>query len=436
MKSKLLIVACLVIVLSMSLILPLSIVNADYSDIINDPNSIVNFNQYILNDKINGTYTVGQNYSNNLPVGQYYINIDSSDTADILLVFSGGGYYRIQVRNGGYSNILTISNEIFAIQFDNNITYTNFNAINLSQMFGENNTPNLEQVHNLFVADYYPYNTGTSMSISGVNSYQQGYNDALDNFSIVESSASIVDSIFNVNAESFSKTFSQVTQAFTTHFFNGVIGIPLGFTLVPNDLVTIDFKSINIMSSNQYHFEIGYYSNGMFVPIDSYNVDDFTYQYSIGYYGVVSFNVPVEMNTIFIQAKDITGLENHNSMSLMLFTITARTTNAYSGLKVSWDQGYNYAKDYYTKQLESYYYGGSNYNRIYQLGYTQGQNDENPYTFGSLMTSVVEAPLQAVLSIFNFDFLGYNFRNVITLILTVCIILAIIRLFIGMGASE
>lgn len=66
----------------------------------------------------------------------------------------------------------------------------------------------------------------------------------------------------------------------------------------------------------------------------------------------------------------------------------------------------------------------------YAQGYNQGVSDgSNPdYTFLGFFGSLVDAPLQAVTGLLNFDLLGFNMLNFFTALLTLCLIIGIIRL--------
>ena len=172
---------------------------ADYIDVATDPNAIVNFNQYIQNNYINNT--ISTYFSNTLPVGSYFIRIDSNVNTRILFVYTGGAYYQKNIIVGQNEFLITFSNEISAIQFDNAITFTNFNAINLTQMYGVYNLPNLTQCQELFVS-VYSYNTGTAMPANGFSMYSQGYQDAYDAIQANLTYSIVASDVYN-NATNF-----------------------------------------------------------------------------------------------------------------------------------------------------------------------------------------------------------------------------------------
>lgn len=86
-----------------------------------------------------------------------------------------------------------------------------------------------------------------------------------------------------------------------------------------------------------------------------------------------------------------------------------------------------YANDYNSGYKEGYSVGSSSgYNR----GYSDGVKAAGDYTFLSLLGSVVDAPLQAVSGMLNFNLLGFNMLNFFYALLTCALIIAVIRLIL------
>lgn len=63
-------------------------------------------------------------------------------------------------------------------------------------------------------------------------------------------------------------------------------------------------------------------------------------------------------------------------------------------------------------------------------GYNQGLDNANNYTFISLLGAVVDAPIQAISGLLNFNILGMNMSNFFFGLMTIGLIIFIIRLFI------
>lgn len=67
----------------------------------------------------------------------------------------------------------------------------------------------------------------------------------------------------------------------------------------------------------------------------------------------------------------------------------------------------------------------------YDSGYTAGIAAGGNNSFLSLVTAVVDAPINAFTSLLNFDILGFNVKNVVLSLLTAALIIACIRFFSG-----
>lgn len=64
----------------------------------------------------------------------------------------------------------------------------------------------------------------------------------------------------------------------------------------------------------------------------------------------------------------------------------------------------------------------------YSRGYNDGANSANNYTFFSLVSAVIDAPIQAFMGLFNFEILGINLAGFFTGLLTLAFIITIVRL--------
>lgn len=70
----------------------------------------------------------------------------------------------------------------------------------------------------------------------------------------------------------------------------------------------------------------------------------------------------------------------------------------------------------------------SEYNRGKNIGLTEGRADASDYSFFSLISAVIDVPLNAFRSMFNFDLLGVNVYNLLTALLTTGLVLAILKM--------
>lgn len=97
--------------------------------------------------------------------------------------------------------------------------------------------------------------------------------------------------------------------------------------------------------------------------------------------------------------------------------------------------GRNYATGYNSGYKDGVNDGETiGYNKYYYARYNQGYSEgvkaAGDYTFLSLIGSVVDAPLQAVSGLLNFDLLGFNMLNFFYALVTCALVITVIRLFI------
>lgn len=112
-----------------------------------------------------------------------------------------------------------------------------------------------------------------------------------------------------------------------------------------------------------------------------------------------------------------------------LDTFSLRVPN--SSYREGYNDGYNVGvKDNSTLQ-EQYELGLSQgFSQGKVIGYNEGIEDANTYTFTNLLGSVFDVPIQAFNGLLNFEVLGVNLRGFYLSLLTACLVLVIIRLFI------
>ena len=100
-------------------------------------------------------------------------------------------------------------------------------------------------------------------------------------------------------------------------------------------------------------------------------------------------------------------------------------SNVNSG--IYYEQGFNDGKN--SVNTDTFYQNG------YNNGYNQGKNDgiasANNYSFLGLIGAVIDAPIKAFTSLFNFEILGFNILSFITGLLTLAVIVVIVKLALG-----
>ncbi len=97
--------------------------------------------------------------------------------------------------------------------------------------------------------------------------------------------------------------------------------------------------------------------------------------------------------------------------------------------KEGYDSGYSIGENV---GYDNGYSAGSRAGEVigYNNGYQAGANASNSYTFFSLISAVIDAPVQAFMGLFNFELLGVNLAGFFTGLLTLAFIVSVVRLLI------
>lgn len=437
-------IALLLAAISISVAFNFNKAYADYDDLMNDPNSVVNFNQLY-----NGVSTLYASYCT-FDNSTYSITFTSTPSSygtlaimNSINLTSGHKYY-FACKNGdlrfGVSNVRVIQpNTIYTA--DGTYSYLNqihikddttivggttcyLIFVDLTQMFGDN-LPTLEDCQSLFVANYYSYSTGTPLALSNLNAYSQALSDLYSSSQYALDMSALGISTFAVNYNNANGFFYYDTDT-QYWFFTNTFGVPLFATMQSGTIVEIEY-SFYPGNQSDYHLQVMLFDgvNYSSVAVDPNSIGD------VGSPNKFSFTLPTAASVLYFNVVDFSNdrvvLTNYSSY-VGVFNIKASIYDVGALARSSYSSGYSEAADYYNSYFSV---GGTGYNSIYNAGKTAGINENNPYTFGYLMSSVIEAPLNAVLDIFNFDFLGYNFKNFITVMITLCFIIAIVRMFMG-----
>lgn len=470
MKNKILVIACLVLVLCVSLVLPMTTAFADYTeDILNNPQAIVNFNQLAKLDSFsenvsNGTtfsyisdytFSVSGNASarhyiyllDNVLVPSYnvgdkfYLKVNDNEINGLSYGLSLGVYIQLYK-----SSIITAlgTNDYITLWVDTNVgfngVYTiNVQLTNLSAMFGRGNEPTLQQCQELFVADYYAYNTGSAVSLSGINAFENGYEQGLNAYlkatEFTISSQGFYSSVYTVNLSDdygfnpigegvtvFSKNSSQ--QSVTVYGSNitndsSALCLPFKYTLPQGTQITITGSAANVAYNNSMRVYVGFWVGSQMIKVDSSMPTGTQGHFTTS---SITFLLPFDVDRIYIITP--ADQEEQANITLKNFSVGYYLTGAEALSKVNFDNGYAKAEEYYK---ELYKVGGAMYDSIYYKGYYDYPNDDH-FTFKSLITSAVDVPVQAFTNLFDFDILGVNMKTFYLSVFTLCVIFVVLRL--------
>ena len=67
----------------------------------------------------------------------------------------------------------------------------------------------------------------------------------------------------------------------------------------------------------------------------------------------------------------------------------------------------------------------------FRQGYDNGLNEQDVYTFGNLLTAVIDAPVGVFISMLDFNIMGFNLLNLVVGLLTLAVICLVIKLMLG-----
>lgn len=421
----------------------INISDVAYEDVVNDSTAIVNFNQILkftsatsyvsrVDNNVGLRFTSGFNSQfpaelnfSVLANHRYYLFNDNNN-GDFRLYMSGGITQEFNIIFEPTSDI-TIT-QLFVVNtslvdLDVNI---HFNIIDLTQLFGENNDDlTLQQAQELFVADYYAYDPGSVVSLSGLNSYADGYNKASSLTEYMPTASSFISSLQDVNLPN-SNLFGviergsssvDITTTSTTMDLSGYY---------PFNLVVPIGTKVSI-SSRAGHNNGNFSTPIKFAYLDSVgNINVITSANITSNSGFnISFTSPINLQGVYI----IIPSDESTSYRVTIWDIkiSMLVNNAVAGIQTAYDSGYEKGVEFASR---SYGVGGNGYNQIFEAGRLQGVEDAGNYTFLSLLTSAIDVPINSVLHMLDFDLLGMNMKSFYLSLFTFAIIVFVIKLLI------
>lgn len=446
--SILAIISCLI--LTFVLFIPNQSVHAEYNDL--NENTLVNFNQYskFNNYLISGT-TDSNAYLNhntdNLALTfnnthkyflmGYFENINNNNASQFTLFFNTytkvysftttNTYFILDgINNFDFARIFTLSpNSTFNIS-------VNINLIDLTQMFGAGNEPNLEQCREYFTT-YYPYNTGIQIpySKSYLQGYQEGAKSVYDSLTITLNSYTIGanSQIYSNNTiERGDLTFDQQYSAYA---FSGVIAINLLGQVERGTNINIDFELTIPSLEGEPNVEtfaekfILYFayvdSNNNLVNITGVK-PKYIGSWVNSYKG--DFALPITISTIYCYL-------NYNTIGDNFLPTTAIATKSditFKGIDIAQVVNNAYNKGASDTNAK-YSVGGLLYQSIYDLGKSEGIAEGNSFASG---LDVIATTFTKVFSIFNIEILpGVPLTIFILLPLLFGLIMFIVKLTKG-----
>ena len=390
-------------------------------------------NSYIISSNfypvLSHVYYIDFGFVSDLNVGTFgFVGYNNSSPS--YKAFSSNNFYYFGELNYDRMVFTIISNTVY---YD---FYLSPIVIDLTQMFGRGNEPTLEQSQKIFTSEYYNYTTGTPLSLSGVNAYQQGVSDTLNSYDVVTYPSITVSNMFGINSLGYSTKFQSFDGSSYQFILDGYVGIPFGASLPANTNVRLYFSNLEVhYYTSNTTLQFGYLNSNNFIPL--YTVDYSSvgtisgtdWSWSDFY---IDFILPVDLEYLVLYCPDLV-----NGGSLYLgcigndFYYQYKTFNNQVLIDNAYNTGYNAGST-------------AGYNNAYQQGYTAGLADgtNNDYSFLGLISSVIEAPVNVLIGeydsstglriggLLNFDFLGYNMSTLLMSLFSLGVVICIIRLFI------
>lgn len=435
---------------------------ADYNtDIVGNSEAIVNFNQIFKNSSsstlsvsgitrtttdytysITGTATatdyIWADVSNLDSTHHYYFNA-YNDTIDL----------RVQNFNNNISSPFIYTGRTqftYAINFINGNTYDitiKPILIDLDLMFGSDNLPTLQECQELFVANYYPYNTGTPMYNDTLQAYTNGVNAYLSTTELTMNTGDFVGSCYAVNLNSEyvgygnytddtasinwsvltkGDTYVQLSQA--PNDANSTICLPFYATLKAGTQITITGYIYDGAYHQVHNIGVGYWVANNMVEIG--NMTGYTGS-SVRYKeNVLTYTLPVDIDRIYIYC----GLDGQ-TVNLQNFSVSYYLTDVEALKSASTKYGYEQAKSYY----ETYYgVDGDGYKEIYNIGKQYGLQHNDSNAWGNAW-EFIQSAFTGIGSIFSIELLPNVPLSVFVLVpLMVGLIFFIIKVVKGGGS--
>lgn len=381
---------------------------------------------------------------------KYYFNIDCKSSFSNAIVgffnYSGVSFYMgVSSSLSSYSYIFTsdVSSNIVTEIYSNFTSYSlndtfsiaNINIIDLTQMFGAGNEPDIDTCRNLFIADYYPYNVvGSTISLDGFSNYSQGVFDTNRSYSttltysLLSRSAFLYDNLGAPELEAIDYTSDNKLVCW------GVVGLPLSNVIRAGNTITVSCSPSELLLGSEgvdgTQVNIAYLYNNTLVPcavlISGTNED---YDRWATLSGNVTFSCPYDIDTIYIYCSNYNKpTPNKDKLAYIAdLRVSFASFDNSIFLNQSWNSGY-----------DSGFKGG--YNKGYNKGLSVGSDKQ--YSFAGLLDAVIQAPITALIGsydntgirrggLLNFNFLGVNLSYFFTGLLSITIVIVVIRFILA-----
>ncbi len=261
-------------------------------------------------------------------------------------------------------------------------------------------------------------------------SYNKIYsNDAPQYFlSASDYGSSVVGSNVNTYPFSFSLNLSNIPVGSFNILNNGSVYYYYNSTTYGNytrgsDSVLSNLHYYLVSSSTSSFSSIVGYTTGNFVKYD----DNY-----LGNWFEDFINLSSLTNFAYTQIENgswyFLSLFDSNYNRVTLFVQVGSSTSNVIDIDYSWTRE-RFFTQLSDSELEDYYRKGvsDGYNNGYNVGFNDGVQDSNDYSFLGLMSSVVDVPVKAFTSLFNFEVLGVNLKDFLLGLFGIAVVITILR---------
>lgn len=432
-----------------------------------DTDTILNFNQ--LSQNLNTAVSVAS--GGNAESGYYYVNISQTTYPNFTAANMGFNnldsshyyYYKcyysaytdnlshIRLYFNNYSSVIWLRPGYSSGRVTNLSTYnlartykTNsstasytlyFNFIDLTLMYGSGNEPSLAQCDEIFTANYYKYTSGTAITKSAFENYNNGYAQAILD---IEGSMQVEQTSLNSyylftyqmkeglseypGSIPFTKTYVEDRDVYAVIVAGDAVAY-LPFKIAANTTLTLNIGLLSTWGADNqdapFDYNISYLYNGSVINLYSGQLASTTTSLVDANF---NFFIPVDIDGIMIYSDDYT----ENSGEYLVIANVEASYKTYNIL------------DLVTKaQTEAYTQGQADvdtdyyYNWGFREGVAEGKLSSNDALENGFWTWF-NSMLSGIGSIFNIElFSGITIGIVILIPLLFSILLLVLRLVRG-----
>lgn len=354
-------------------------ITESYSDKIN----VINEQTIYINTTLTGATSFGISNINISSTHKYYFYTDVpfvnrvTFARDYSGLFTSYEQYYIYSPTSDY-----VFNRIF-LYGNESVKNLSFTFIDLTLMGIDDYT--IEQCKELFTAQYYPFNSGTTMTLDSIALYSQAVNDIFANYRYSLSQNALSYTSYAVQYKNQSANFDYNTDT-EQWYFQNTFAVPLFTTLNSGAQVTIDYYLYAMNLSQDWYLNVMYWSGNDYVTI-------YTSQETINtsHAQTMTFNLPYDTDTLYFNIVYNNAINTSANMMVFKFDISATQLDINSMIYSSFQSGYNSG---YSKCESNYTYPNNGYMTIYNQGLAAADSGEvftDSWGFaGSIFTSIGE----------------------------------------------